>query len=292
MSYLWKLFADSVAFKVSGKDTRRYLNSRLSNDIRSVTPGHSIVAAALTAQGRVEGFFTVFCLADDCFLLVADGGNRQALFASVGRFIVADRVSVQDVSSSTVLLHVAALEAIVQQVTEALGLTSIVQTPSSRIAAEGTDLVVRDADSAAVLNKLVALWGPPLTEEEYDLLRVKHGYAAYPTEISDDIILTESKRAEAVSFSKGCYVGQEVIERSDAIGKVPRQLERAVLNGQGSVSSGDAIVNGEGVAIGKVVSAYPEPANNRIFMFALLRSGKYAAGDIVCCAGLQGSLIS
>jgi folate-binding protein YgfZ len=291
MSCLWKLFSSSVAFQVSGKDARRYLNNRLSNDIRSVQPGSSVIAAALTAQGRVEGLFTVFCTADDSFLLVADAGNRQALFASVGRFIVADRVSVQDVSSSTVLLHVAAEEGVVQGGLEALGDAGVLRAAASRISSSGADIAVLSTSCEVVRDLLTPLWGSPLGDDEYDLLRVQNGYAAYPTEINDEIILTESKRTEAVSFSKGCYVGQEVIERSDAIGKVPRHLERAVFNGAGAVVPGDAIVGADGVAIGKVVSVFPDASNNHIFLFALLRTGKYAVADTVRCGELTGTLL-
>jgi folate-binding protein YgfZ len=292
MSTPWRLFSAGAIFEVSGKDARRYLNNRLSNDIRSLQPEHSIVAAALTAQGRVEGLFTVFCLADNTFLLVADGGNRQALFASLGRFIVADRVSVQDVSSSTALLHIAAQDDDVQRVVDLLGPARSFHALASRISAMGTDIVVRDADLPALVEKLKALFGEALGDDEYDLLRSKHGYAAYPSEINSEIILTESKRSEAVSFSKGCYVGQEVIERSDAIGKVPRQLERIVVDSPGSIAAGDSIVGSDGAAIGKVVSVFPDAAAGRIFLFALLRTGKYAVGDTFRCGELTGSLIS
>ena len=152
--------------------------------------------------------------------------------------------------------------------------------------------MVRETSSDAVLGLLTPLWGAPLSDDEYGLLRVQNGYPAYPTEINDEIILTESKRADAVSFSKGCYVGQEVIERSDAIGKVPRHLERVVLNGQGSITSGDSIVGADGVGIGKVVTVFSDAPNNCIFLFALLRTGKYAVADTVRCGELTGTILS
>ena len=64
---MWYLQPSPVVFKVTGKDARRYLNNRLSNDLRTATAGASLVAGALTPQGRVEGLYTVYVVSDDLF---------------------------------------------------------------------------------------------------------------------------------------------------------------------------------------------------------------------------------
>jgi folate-binding Fe-S cluster repair protein YgfZ len=96
---------------------------------------------------------------------------------------------------------------------------------------------------------------------------------------------------EAVSFSKGCYVGQEVLERSDAIGKLPRALERVVFQGTDPLEQGSAVSDAQGASIGKIVSSMKSPSSGQIYAFALLRSGTYSAGDRVTCADAVGEVI-
>lgn len=277
--------------KVSGKDARRYLNNRLSNDLRSLMPGQSVRAAALSPQGRVEGLFTVFLNSDEHFYLVSDGGNRQALFSSVGRYIVADRVSVEDVTSTATVIHVALS---VERVKDQLAVGNeqgVYMRAHARIGSEGTDVVLIGADSAEITRQCAASFGQQLSSERYDLLRCKWGTPVFPAEVNEQVILTECGLRDAVSFSKGCYVGQEVIERSDAIGKLPRALERIVLNGVDSIKEGAPVHNGNNEAIGKIVSVMVEPESQHIYAFALLRTGKYSTGDVIRCDGLEGKIL-
>jgi folate-binding protein YgfZ len=292
MTRLWKTLAGSVVLKVSGKDSRRYLNNRLSNDLRSLSPGASIAAAALTPQGKVEGLFTVLCEADDLFYLICDGGVRQAIFAAVGRYVVADRVSIEDLSLSAVVTHVSGPEADLRAEIETLGAQVTSRVFQSSISPLGIVVVVLDGAGESMEAAFAALWGKPLSAEELMRVRFSGGFPEYPTEVNDEVILTECGLLSAVSFSKGCYVGQEVIERSDAIGRLPRHLERISLSGCGSVQVGDAVLNREGTVIGKVVSSFCDATNERTFLFALLRSGKYAAHDAVLSGSLTGYVLS
>lgn len=288
----WHIFPKPIILKVSGKDARRYLHNRLSNDIRSLEPGCAMRAAALTAQGRVEGLFTVFCAASDLFYLACDGGDAAEVRAALSRFIVADRVSVEDLSESSTFAHVAA-------VPEAIKGAVAVQEPSmllcaeyARIAELGTDvLLVGMAHGEAERLFRERLPGP-LSHEGYELLRLKRGTPAYPSEVTSEIILTESGLYDAVSFTKGCYVGQEVLERSDAIGKLPRALERIQLGGIVAVPAGTEIIGAAGERIGQAVSAAPDPAGQATFVFAILRNGKYGSGDAVTCAGASGVILA
>ena len=100
-----------------------------------------------------------------------------------------------------------------------------------RVSTVGSDVILVTEVPIDGLRRLKELFGPALSEESYNLLRIKQGVPVYPDEINEDVILSECGVLDAVSFSKGCYVGQEVIERSDAIGRLPRALERIRLVG-------------------------------------------------------------
>lgn len=291
MSALWYHLTNAVCLQVSGKDARRYLQNRLSNDLRALEPGASTLAAALNPQGRVEGLFAVFLDAEERFFLLCDGGARQAIFSAVGRYIVADRVSIEDSSSRVVWLHIVRPIDEAREVCEGLSGVRIFAREHQRLGAAGCDVLAVGENAASVVAGVATRFGSQLSEREYELRRCMWGEPAFPSEVNDQAIITECGLREAVSFTKGCYVGQEVIERSDAIGKLPRTLARVVVSGGEGVSPGSAIESGSGEVIGRVVSAVPDPESGTTYAFALLRSGKYSAGEEVRCSGSIGTVV-
>jgi folate-binding protein YgfZ len=284
---MWYLQPSPVVFKVTGKDARRYLNNRLSQDLRTISAGGSLVAGALSPQGRVEGLYTVYAQSDDTFYLASDGGERQPLFAALGRFIVADRVSIVDCSSEALVGHVDGYSC-----PELGGDDLCLAHPRRRIGEDGEDFLIISNKTTDVRSSLIERLGQPLSTKEYDLKRFADGFAQYPTEINDSMILTEGGFREAVSFQKGCYVGQEVIERSDALGKLPRHLERVVFDGAEALPLQGSVLGKESKPIGKLLSTFADPANNKLCAFALLKNGAYAAHDQVQCEGRVGTILS
>jgi folate-binding protein YgfZ len=284
---MWYLQPSPVIFKVSGKDARRYLNNRLSQDLRNVSAGASLVAGALSPQGRVEGLYTVYVQANDLFYLVSDGGERQPLFAALGRYIVADRVSIIDCSAEALVGHVSgsALPEFGDGVT-------CLKHQQGRAGEVGEDFLILTDKLDDVRAMLDSRLGIPISKSEYDLKRFAAGFPEYPTEINDSLILTEGGLREAVSFQKGCYVGQEVIERSDALGRLPRHLERIVFDESGDIAPQASVVGKDAKPLGKIVSVIADAAHNKLCAFAMLKTGAYAAHEEVQCEGKTGRILS
>jgi len=289
MSTNWYLFPEPIVLAVTGKDARRYLNNRLSNDLRTLQPNEAARAAALTSNGRVEGLFTVFVESAESFLLACDGGNREGVKAALAKFIVADRVNVTDISACAVVAHVAMESSQVRESVSSVATERKLLCARMRVSTVGSDVILVTDVPIDGLHRLTELFGPALSEESYNLLRIKQGVPVYPDEINEDVILSECGVLDAVSFSKGCYVGQEVIERSDAIGRLPRSLERIRLLGSGLISVGEQVLNAAGEPIGKVLTSALDL--DATLMFALLRNGKYGRGDSVTCAGHAGEIM-
>lgn len=286
----WYLHPAPIVFKVSGKDARRYLNNRLSNDLRTAAPGSSLVAGALTPQGKVEGLFVVYVVADDLFYLVSDGGDRQPLFSALGRYIVADRVSIVDCSSDCVAGHQADEE--LSKFFGEEGVT-VLSCPRQRVSLRGVDFLLIGTTPEKVLRKVESSLGHPLNDHQYNLARFSQGFAQYPVEINDSTLLTETGAREAVSFTKGCYVGQEVIERSDAIGRLPRTLERVVFDRADDIAPDAKLLAADGgQVLGKVMSSSQDVDNSRTCAFVLLKTDAYRAGDRVQCNGISGEILS
>lgn len=292
MSIPWILFSDAIVLKASGKDARRYLNNRLSNNLQSLNPGGATRAAALTAQGRVEGLFTIFAQPADVFYLVCDGGSRDEVAAALKRFIVADRVVVEEISAQCVFVHIAAVSEEAQQLLSPCKAELQMISARPRVAQQGVDCLVVGEAASRISAQLEAACGEPLNSAEYKLRRLSMGFASFPEEINGDIILTEAGMRDSVSFTKGCYVGQEVIERSDARGKLPRSLELLRLSGQAEVPPGAPVLSATGEALGKTVSCAVDTVNRTTFLFALLRTGKYGSAERVECSGLAGQVLS
>ena len=282
----WFPIDSAVTFKVSGKDSIRYLHNRLSNDIRALGVGASGLAAALSAQGRVEGLFSVSRIGESEFLLSSDGGDATKLSEIIRRFVVADRVTFEDITKDLAVVHIAVSRDDLYPKLKDLGVVPLSIMDRARLSSFGVDIVINISDAAIVQQS----FGEPLSKANYDLLRWEFGTPVYPSEVNDGGMLLEYGLRNAVSFTKGCYVGQEVVERSDAIGKLPRQIARIRLTGSDLLSGGESVVTLSGEALGKVVSVIPDPEQKGLLLFALLKSEKYKDGDAVIIAGRQGQV--
>jgi folate-binding protein YgfZ len=282
----WFPIDNAVSFKVSGRDSTRYLHNRLSNDIRALAVGASCLAAALSAQGRVEGLFSVSRLGESEFRLSSDGGDATKLSEIIRRFVVADRVAFEDISKDLALIHFAASRDDLYPKLKELQVIPLSIMDRARVSSPGVDIVINSSDAGIFQQS----FGEPLSKSNYDLLRWEFGTPVYPSEVNDGGMLLEYGLRNAVSFTKGCYVGQEVVERSDAIGKLPRQIARIRLTGSDLLSGGESVVTLSGEALGKVVSVIPDPEQKGLLLFALLKSEKYKDGDAVMIAGRQGQV--
>jgi folate-binding Fe-S cluster repair protein YgfZ len=129
-------FPSPIVFAVSGKDSERYLNARLTNNIRTLEINKSCLAAQLSPQGKTEGLFRVYRDQSDHFLLYADGGDSAQILTAFKRYIVADRVEVEDLSNAYRLVHLFA---------------AVVDTKLSfaiqRTAVPGLDLLLKNEES-------------------------------------------------------------------------------------------------------------------------------------------------
>jgi aminomethyltransferase len=119
----------------------------------------------------------------------------------------------------------------------------------------------------------------PLSHVSYDDLRIAHGYPRFPNEIGEDYIALETGLNDAVSYSKGCYVGQEIIARMESRGQIAKRLVRldAPL---GQVNAGDE-VSADGAPIGTVTSAQSALFDGHRYALGYVRTAFARAGTPV-----------
>jgi folate-binding protein YgfZ len=290
-----------AVFMVSGKDSRRYLNARLSADIRSLGKGDSRLAAMLSAQGKTEGLFRIQALDDSTFVIVAWGGENSLLTESLKRFIVADRVTVEDVTPQFSLLHVTP-QSYAQKVLSQLSKSDQLYTlciPAERGYLDGVDVLLPQSLCSELFALLAADGTKSVPQSEAELARIRHGHPDFPKEIGPDSLFQESGLTDAIAFGKGCYVGQEVIERVDAIGKLPKRLRRLRIEAElasSAIEQGLSVTSSDGYPLGRLLSIAFDPSEKASFAFASLRNTRHdgrplAPGDRVLVSGAQALVI-
>jgi len=294
----WFEVPSAIVLRVTGRDSLRYLNARLTNDIRSLEVGNGCLAAALTPKGKVEGLFSVHKFGNEDFFLYCDGGDRAAVVSAFKRYIVADRVAVNDESETTSLFHLIDGFALLTQLSipvldhpfshaQAGQITAVRR---SRTPAIGYDFFVPRTRRSEIIS-LITHAAKELSVEEQRKLRIRAGQPMYGSEISDANNFSELQLKDAISYSKGCYTGQEVMEKIDSRGKAPRLMKRVVTRGTVHTLPGDIIASidasGKQTPMGEIVSSSIDVEMNQTIAFALLRNKPLDIGEKLLVRGVD-----
>ena len=219
-----------MSLAVVGDDAVEYLHGRLSCDVAGLAPGQGAHALLLTRQGRVQELLAVYRRAED-LLLVVDRGRADSVMAALEEFIVADDVEFESCEQAGSLLllgqNAPALLAGAASDFSELNLSGLdlslrrradLCVPSFELLpGPGSDL----AELSAALQELGASMGEPAF---LDRMRIKSGMPAVGVDVDEQRMAIEARLEWAIHFAKGCYVGQEVIERSVSRGRVNHLL--------------------------------------------------------------------
>jgi tRNA-modifying protein YgfZ len=219
--------------RVAGADRARLLHAISSNHIEALKPGEGCYAFFLNAQGRIQADANILCLADS-FLVDTEPETRQKLLRHIDRYIIAEDVALADETEKLAVIAVegprsaeviAGLGAPVPAVdySHALWEDGIV----ARISATGGPgyrIFLPTERREQLLSRLAEI--PEATAEDQRIVRLEHGKPRYGEDITETALPQESQQMHAVSFQKGCYLGQEIVERVRARGQVHRHLRK------------------------------------------------------------------
>jgi folate-binding protein YgfZ len=259
--------------KVTGDDRVRWLNGMVTNSIQQLKPGEGCYNFVLNAQGRIQGDLTAWML-EDSILLQSGRQQLPALLAHLDHFIIMDDVELTDISDQRKGILIAGPDALrtVQQLggtpcsTPALGAqlsgdltlkqTAYLSSPVLLIHAY-SPLVPRfeiwgDSETMAKIDSELANSVPKATAEALDQLRILSGTPRYGTDIRDRDLPQETGQTRALHFSKGCYLGQEIVERIRSRGNVHRTFSGFELDG--ILPSAASILEADGKPVGELTS--------------------------------------
>jgi folate-binding protein YgfZ len=228
-----------------GGDRARFLHGQVTNDVKKLRAGEGCYAAITTAKGKMEGDLNIFCLADE-LLLDFEPGLTELISLRLEKYIVADDVQIADAAPHYGLLSVQGPKA--EAVIRAIGLFAeipalplasakvsdvtlgeIYPANNPRLGTSGFDLFVPNHSLAAVADKLIAaaiqIGGCACGWQAFETARIEAGIPRFGADMDGTNIPLECGiESHAVSYHKGCYIGQEVINRIHSVGHVTREL--------------------------------------------------------------------
>ncbi len=230
-----------------GRDRARLLHAITSNEVKKMTPGTGCYAFLLSPQGRIQADLCLFAF-DDHILIDTEAELREKVLLHIKRYIIADQVELEDVSSATsaIGLEGPGVAAILTALGAPFPATDYahVEWDGATVAAvtatgqPGVRIFAPAEKAAALVRQLEAAGAVAATPEEARLVRIENGKPRYGEEIRDTSLPQETQQMHAVSFNKGCYLGQEIVERIRAQGRVNKKLTRVTLEGSEPPAAG------------------------------------------------------
>jgi len=248
-----------------GRDRARLLHNITSNEVKKMVPGDSCYAFLLNPQGRIQADLHLLCLADH-FLIDTDPGLREKVYQHIRRYIIADQVELEDVSTQTASLGVEGPAAASLNV--ALGDCTV--APITVTGQPGYRIYCAAEHKPALIALFESLGAKPASDHDARLVRIENGKPLYGEDIRDTTLPQETQQMQAISFTKGCYLGQEIVERIRAQGRVNKKLERLELEGSDPPAPGAKLqVDGRDA---EVTSAVYSPHFGKVIALAYVRT--------------------
>ncbi|MBI1786589.1 MAG: aminomethyl transferase family protein [Acidobacteria bacterium] len=284
----WLDLTDRGKIFALGEDRARLLHAMTTNHVQQLQPSQGCYAFFLNAQGRILGDVNLFCL-EDRFLLDVEPETRHSLYQHLDKFIIADDVTLEDASERMAVLGVEGPQS--GEALAAMG-APVPETPFGHAAwegrtvarvsftgAEGFRIFAPPEDLPALAANLEAA-----DAEAARLVRLENGKPRYGEDIFDTTLTAETQQNHALHFSKGCYLGQEVVERVRSRGHVNRLLVAVEIEGS-EPPEPHAILTVDGAEVGRMCSSGFSPAMGRVVGLAYIRVSHAAPGAVLSAAG-------
>ena len=264
---------------VKGEDRTRLLHAMTTNHVQRLKPGEGCYAFFLNAQGRILGDVNLLCF-EDHFLLDTEPETRRKLFEHLDRYIIADDVTLEDQTDRIATIAVEGPEAAAVLAKLAAPLP---EAPYSTLAwgestvarlnltgSDGFFILVPAADKAALAENLAAAGAAAANPEDTRVVRIEHGRPRYGEEITERYLVQETGQLHAVHFSKGCYLGQEIVERVRSRAQIHRELHRVEIDTPEVPEAGTKLKAGDADAA-ETASAVFSPALGKTVALAYVR---------------------
>ncbi|MDQ3474580.1 MAG: aminomethyltransferase family protein [Acidobacteriota bacterium] len=290
---------------VKGSEAVAFLNGLITNDMKTLAENQWMPAVFPNVQGRLVASVRVIRTTADtagktvqpAFIIDTEPATHDRVFQTIQKFTLAGDFHVTDLTGETVLLSLqgraaadklknilgpADLGIDVGSVTHIIWQNNpILIMRASHTAAGGFDLLVNNAYAEHVWQALLLAGVRPVGYDALEILRVEAGIPRYSQDMDEATVITETNLDDAVSYTKGCYVGQEIIARIKYRGHVAKKLRGLVFEKPAMVASGTSIKSKDDKDIGQVTSSAYSPHLGRRLALAYIKFDYIAAATEV-----------
>ncbi len=255
---------------LTGGDRVRWLNGMVTNNIRDLNVGQGVYAFLLNPQGHILGDMYAYN-GGESMTVDTDRGQAEKILATFDHYIIMDDVEVANLSEQLTAVGTAGprtrdvLTAAGFAVAEmqALQMKSVTWQGAECTLVRGEDaervsyeIWIAPASVRRLWDALRLAGATPVGFEALELWRVVSGVPLYGLDIRERDLPQETEQARALNFNKGCYVGQEIVERIRSRGAVHRKFTGFIVEGPGQIAAGSKIIAGE-KEVGEITSAAP-----------------------------------
>ena len=264
--------------RVTGEDNARLLHAMSTNDVKNLPEGKGIYAFFLNEKGRILADSYIYHLADS-FLLDTEPETAIVVRDHLDRYIIADDATLEDETSATAAVAIegpASLDscaALGLPVPEPFAIANWHNGFVARVTvtgAPGVRVFLPSADKAALMELLKSANIPEATPAEVRVVRLEHGTPRFGEDISSRYLTPETQIAHAVHPNKGCYLGQEIVERVRAQGQVHRLLAPVRIATTDPPEPGTKLLT-NGNAVAEITSGAYSPALGEVVALAYVR---------------------
>lgn len=301
---------------VSGTEAVQFLNGLITNDMKTLAVNTWMPAAFPNVQGRLIASVRVVRLKDEgtdknvspAFLIDTEAATHERVLKTIERFTLAGDFRVTDITHQTAMLSVQGSKAVdvvraaLSDTAADLLLNQSIQiawsqgdengsTPDSIVSGvnvmrashtgeDGFDFVVNADQAHGLWEALQNAGARPVGHAALEILRVEAGIPRYGVDMDESNVVTEALD-DAVSYTKGCYVGQEIIARIKYRGHVAKKLAGVIFEQAVKVDAGATFLSADGKEVGRMTSVADSPRLGRTVALAYLKYDYLAAGTSV-----------
>jgi folate-binding protein YgfZ len=280
--------------EITGGERLRWLNGQITTEVKSLRPGEGGPAAVLNAKGHVLAELAV-CGLENSVWIACQQDRLEVVRSVFDQHIIADDVKVDDATSrwSQLVLAGPTAASLLQRTTgaeistlrpwhrsEATVAGVRVQVVATGWLSVPTFALAAPRESGSTVWRALLGAGDgirPVGMAALDVLRVEAGWPWFGVDYTEQNLLLEALSREHVSFTKGCYIGQEVVVRAEHQGHLNKRLCGLALPADATPARGAVVFSGER-SIGAVTSAVSSPALGRVIALALLRHEAWEPG--------------
>lgn len=274
---------ERALFSFTGRDRVRWLNGMVTNNVRDLAAGHGVYAFVLNAQGHIQGDLYTFNRGESLVLEI-EASQVETLVPLLRRYIIMDKVDVEDLSGKTAVIGMAGpkCRGILTELgfelpeLEALGLTEVMWRESPVTVVRGDNPCVDNYEiwlpaeqREAVWDALVEAGALGVRAETLETFRILCGIPKFGQDIRERMLPQETGQDRALCFTKGCYIGQEIVERIRARGSVHRRFVGFEV--EGAAPPAGTKVQYQGKDVGEISSVTSAAMNEKRLALGFLR---------------------